>query len=114
MASSRSSHTGRRHLTDANLYEERAQGPHWILTLSGHVLPVAGVKERVAGACRRGLVRVVLPRHNEEHFERGVGDDVWRRLTVHYVHRVDDLPDLVLLPAEAEGERAPESPRVRL
>ena len=84
------------------------------ITLSGHVLPVAGVKEKVHGACRRGLTRVVLPRQNEKHFERDVGADVRRRITVHYVRRVDDLLDLVLLPAAAAGDRPPESPRVRL
>ena len=84
------------------------------ITLSGHVLPVAGVKEKVAGACRRGLTRVVLPRQNEEHFERDVGDDVRRRITVDYVRRIDDVLDLVLLPAEAANDRSPEPARVRL
>ncbi len=84
------------------------------ITLSGHVLPVAGVKEKVAGACRRGLTRVVLPRQNQEHFERDVGGDVRRRITVDYVRRVDDMLDLVLLPAEAAGERSLKSPRVRV
>ena len=84
------------------------------ITLSGHVLPVAGVKEKVAGACRRGLTRVVLPRQNEEHFERDVGTDVRRRITVDYVRRVDDLLDLVLLPAETPEDRPLEPARVRL
>ena len=84
------------------------------ITLSGHVLPVAGVKEKVLGACRRGLTRLVLPRQNEKHFEWDVGSDVRRRITVHYVRRVGDLLDLVLLPAEAAGDRPFESPRVRL
>ncbi len=84
------------------------------ITLSGHVLPVAGVREKVHGACRRGLTRVVLPRQNEKHFERDVGDDVRRRITVHYVRRVDDVLDLVLLPAEAAGERSLGSPPVRV
>ena len=84
------------------------------ITLSGHVLPVAGVKEKVAGACRRGLTRVVLPRQNEEHFERDVGDDIRRRITVDYVRRIDDVLDLVLLPAEAANDRSPEPARVRL
>jgi len=84
------------------------------ITLSGHVLPVAGVKEKVAGACRRGLTGVVLPRQNQQHFERDVGDDVRRRVTVHYVRRVDDVLDLVLLPAAVAGDRLPEPPRVRL
>ena len=83
-------------------------------TLSGHVLPVAGVKEKVYGACRRGLARVVLPRRNEKHFERDVGGDVRRRITVHYVRRVDDLLDLVLLPVEVAGARPPEPPGTAL
>ena len=84
------------------------------ITLSGHVLPVAGVKEKVAGACRRGMTRVVLPRQNEKHFERHVGDNVRRRVTVHYVRRVDDGLDLVLLPVEAAGDPPPESPAAAL
>ena len=84
------------------------------ITLSGHVLPVAGVKEKVHGACRRGLPGVVLPRQNEKHFERDVGADVRRRVKVHYLRRVDDVLDLVLLPAEAADDRQPEPARVRL
>ena len=80
------------------------------ITLSRHVLPVADVKEKVAGACRRGMTRVVLPRQNEKHFERDLGDDVGRRVTVHYVRRVDDALDSVLLPVEAAGDPPPESP----
>ena len=66
------------------------------------------------GACRRGLTHVVLPRQNEKHFERDVGDAVRREITVHYVQRVDDLLELVLRPAEAAGDRPLESPQVRL
>ena len=69
------------------------------LTLSGHVLPVAGVKEKVLGAVRRGLTRVVLPRRNVPHFEEDVPDDVRRRVAVHAVSRVDEALDLVLGPA---------------
>ena len=68
----------------------------------------------MAGACRRGMTRVVLPRQNEKHFERDVGDDVRRRVTVHYVRRVDDGLDLVLLPVEAAGDPPPESPAAAL
>ena len=43
-----------------------------------------------------------------------VGDDVRRRTTAHSVRRVDDVLDLVLLPAETASERPLESPRVPL
>ena len=71
------------------------------LTLSGHVLPVAGIKEKVLGAIRRGLTRVVLPRQNVPHFEENVADDLRRRITVHAVSRVDEALDLVLAPASS-------------
>ena len=45
------------------------------ITLSGHVPPVGGVKEKVVGACRRGLTHVVLPRQNEPHFEQAVRNE---------------------------------------
>ena len=69
------------------------------LTLSGHVLPVGGIKEKVLGADRRGLTRVVLPRRNVPHFEETVADDLRSRITVHAVSRVDEALDLVLAPA---------------
>ena len=69
------------------------------LSLSGHVLPVAGVKEKVLGAVRRGLTRVVLPRRNVPHFEEDVPADIRRRVTVHAVSRVDEALDFVLGPA---------------
>ena len=84
------------------------------ITLSGHVLPVAAITEKVQGACRRGLSHVVLPRLNRKHFESDVPESVRGRVTVHYVQRIDDLMELVLRPAEPVGDRQLESsPRVR-
>ena len=78
------------------------------LTLSGHVLPVAGIKEKVLGAVRRGLTRVVLPRQNVPHFEESVADDLRCRITVHAVSRVDEALDLVLGPASSAVDVAEE------
>ena len=71
------------------------------LTLSGHVLPVAGIKEKVLGAVRRGLTRVVLPRRNVPHFAATVADDLRGRITVHAVSRIDEALDLVLAPVSS-------------
>ena len=66
------------------------------ITLSGQVLPVGAVKEKVLAARRRGLTSVVLPRQNEQEFNEELDEDVRRQITVHVVDRIDELLDLVL------------------
>jgi len=39
------------------------------ITLRGHVLPIGGVKEKVLGAVRSGITKIVLPRKNEPDLE---------------------------------------------
>jgi ATP-dependent Lon protease len=69
------------------------------ISLSGVVLPVGGIKEKVLGAKRAGIREVILPAENEnnvkEDLESILGDDV----KIHYVHNVDEALDLVLTPA---------------
>ena len=63
------------------------------LTLTGRVLPIGGVKEKVLGAVRAGIQEVILPSENEAHLEDLPGA-VRNSLTVHLVedlHRVVEL-----------------------
>ena len=71
------------------------------ITLSGQVLPVGGIKEKVLAAHRCGIARVVLPQQNQKQVDEDLGDDLRRAVEVHYVTQVDDLLTLALRPAPA-------------
>ena len=63
------------------------------LTLTGRVLPIGGVKEKVLGAVRAGIREIILPQENEAHLE-DLPEAVRNDLTVHLVedlHRVVEL-----------------------
>ena len=60
------------------------------VTLSGAVLPVGGIKEKVLAAHRAGLRKVILPRENERDLA-DVPEDVRRELTFVAVDTVDDV-----------------------
>ena len=63
------------------------------ITLRGQVLPIGGVKEKVLGAVRAGINRIIVPRRNEPDL-----DDLPRevRETIE-VHLVDDLGEVLAL-----------------
>jgi len=68
------------------------------LTLSGRVLPVGGVKEKVLAARRVGIREVILPRQNEKNVVEDLTEELRRELTIHYVHSVDEVLLLALTP----------------
>jgi len=75
------------------------------VTLTGLVLPIGGVKEKVLAARRAGLKRVILPRANQKDL-RDLPDEVRREMEFIFAERVEDvlaemLPGLVMVPARA-------------
>ena len=75
------------------------------ITLSGNVLAVGGVKEKVLAARRGGLARVVLPKQNESRVEDDLGDDLRREIGVRYVSTIDEALDLALSPLAARESK---------
>ncbi len=69
------------------------------ITLTGLVLPVGGIKEKVLAAHRAGIRRVVLPRYNEKDI-RDVPEQVKRELELILADRIDDVI-LAVLPTLA-------------
>ena len=60
------------------------------VTLSGAVLPVGGIKEKVLAAHRAGIKTVILPRENERDLE-DVPEEVRRELAFVAVDTIDDV-----------------------
>ena len=71
------------------------------ITLSGRVLPVGGIKEKVLAARRHGVTRVLLPKRNEKNVNEDLSDDLRRDMTIHLVSTIDEVLDLVLQPPAA-------------
>jgi ATP-dependent Lon protease len=67
------------------------------VSLSGRVLPVGGIKEKVLAAHRAGVRTVILPRRNEKNLLEDVPREVREVMTVHLV---DAVPDVVRLALE--------------
>jgi ATP-dependent Lon protease len=84
------------------------------ITLSGRVLPVGGIKEKVLAARRAGLHSVILPRQNEKNVKEDLTEELRRGLTVHYVDEMDEVLTLALLPRKAEVTRVDDPRRLNL
>jgi ATP-dependent Lon protease len=86
------------------------------ITLTGRVLPIGGVKEKVLGAHRAGVRHVILPRRNAADLE-DVPREVRDTLQFHFADTLDDVLRIALLdgpnaehwPAPPLGERTPAS-----
>jgi len=60
------------------------------ITLTGLVLPIGGVKEKVLAARRAGMKRVILPKANERDL-RDVPESVRAELEFRFVDRVEEV-----------------------
>ncbi len=68
------------------------------ITLSGRVLPVGGVKEKVLAARRVGIREVIIPARNEKNIVEDLSEDLRRDMTVHFVTTIDEVLELALQP----------------
>jgi ATP-dependent Lon protease len=60
------------------------------MTLAGRVLPIGGVKEKVLGAARAGIRKILLPQANLPDLE-DLPEEVRERLDISAVERLGDL-----------------------
>lgn len=81
--------TGRRIRNDTAMTGE--------ISLRGLVLPVGGIKEKVAAAARAGVTRVMLPARNRRDYE-DIQQDARDRLEFVWLEKVDDAVAAALEP----------------
>ena len=102
-----------------SLLTERALRPHMAMTgeitLSGNVLPVGGIKEKVLAAKRAGVRDVVLSAENKMNVEEDITPEQLEGVTMHYVNTIDEVLEIALSgPAPqriaVEAERAMSQP----
>jgi ATP-dependent Lon protease len=80
------------------------------ITLTGRVLPIGGVKEKVLGAHRAGVKAVILPKRNAADLE-DVPSEVRDALEFHFAETLDDVLRVALLDnPKAERWQSPELP----
>jgi len=71
------------------------------ISLTGVVLPVGGIKEKVLGAKRAGIGEVILPAENEPNVKEDLPENLLGGLKIHFVHTVDEALRIALSGGEA-------------
>jgi ATP-dependent Lon protease len=66
------------------------------LTLTGRVLPIGGLKEKILGAVRAGITEIILPKENEADLE-DIPEEVAENLTFHCVEDLDSVISIALV-----------------
>ncbi len=92
------------------------------MTLSGIVLPIGGVKEKVLGAKRAGINEVLLPADNEPNVVADLTPEILGDIKITYVRTLDEVlehalqkepvtPPLAPQPEPKQKRVGPDSPR---
>ena len=78
-----------------SLFADKAVKPFMALTgeitLTGQVLPVGGIKEKLLAARRSGIREVVLPADNEPNVQEEVAAPLLEGMQLHYVHTIEEM-----------------------
>lgn len=85
------------------------------ITLSGHVLPVGGIKEKLLAAHRYGIKEVLIPKLNASAVLEDLPEEIRKELKIHLIATLDEMlplvfPDLPIkmVPPPTAGGKADE------
>jgi ATP-dependent Lon protease len=83
------------------------------ITLSGNVLPIGGVKEKVLAAKRAGVVDIILPADNETNVKEDLTSEQIENVRIHYVKTIPEVLELAL-PSNSTEKRQDEAVREKV
>jgi ATP-dependent Lon protease len=99
----------------ASLLTDRRVRPYVSMTgeatLSGLVLPVGGIKEKVLAARRAGVKEVILSRENKVDVDEDLQPEQIGDLKIHFVETIEEVLDLALMPRGEELADGLEKPK---
>jgi ATP-dependent Lon protease len=72
------------------------------ISLSGRVLPVGGIKEKVLAARRHGITELILPKQNEKNVAEDLTEDLRRELRIHFVTEISEVLAIALTPVSQQ------------
>src|SRR6185312_12195041 len=70
------------------------------ITLSGNVLPIGGIKEKLLAAKRAGVKDIIFPAENKTNVEEDLTPEQLEGVNIHYVSLIDDVL-VIALPSNA-------------
>ena len=74
------------------------------ITLTGQVLPVGGIKEKVLAAKRSGVREVIMPFENEVNVREDLKSEQIGEMRIHYVKTMEEVVDLALEQSQQPGQ----------
>jgi len=76
------------------------------ITLTGQVLPVGGIKEKVLAAKRGGVTEVILPADNEVNVREDLKSEQLGDMKIHYVKSMDEIGPIAFGEVKNSGTRS--------
>ncbi len=83
------------------------------ITLSGNVLPIGGVKEKVLAAKRAGVHDIIMPAENRTNVQEDLTPEQLENLEIHYVKLISEVLEIAL-PSNPKQERQDEEEREKV
>ena len=84
------------------------------MTLSGRVLPVGGITEKVLAAHRLGVKEILLPKRNEKAVKEDIPDNVRGDLKLILVSSIEEVLETALMPGDPYAVREKDRWHLRL